>query len=210
MFTWLTFVISCVALGISAVTLWLTFLKKGRLVMTQPSTVFFGPDDPNFSGSSKVYLRTLLYSTAKRGFVLESLHLSVQRNETKQTFNIWVYGERNDLVRGSGLFVPQEGVTLNHHFLLPKDGSGFTFLAGAYTLTVHAKSVGQHVPVELMTIHLSISESTAKELSTPNTGLHFDWSPDKQVYTSHVDNRTSKEAELKKLFELFMQKQTAS
>lgn len=202
MVPWLSFAISCLALGVSGVTLWLTFLHKGQLKMTQPTTVFLGPDDRTFGGDSKVYLRTLLYSTAKRGYVLESLHLSVQRNETKQNFNVWVYGERSDLARGSGLFVPQDGITLNHHFLLPKDGSNFEFLSGAYTLTVYAKGVGQQSPTELKTIQLSISEPIAKELSEPNTGVFFDWSPDKQVYHAHVDKRSSKEAEFKRLFDL--------
>lgn len=208
MVSWLSLAISFLALAVSGVTLWLTFLHKAHLKMTQPTTVFFGPDDHTFSGDSKVYLRTLLYSTAKRGYVLESLHLSVQRNETKQNFNVWVYGERGDLARGSGLFVPQDGITLNHHFLLPKDGSNFAFLSGTYTLTVYAKGVGQQAPTELMTIPLSISEPVAKELSEPNTGVFFDWSPDKQVYHAHVEKRSNKEAEFKRLFDLF-EKQAA-
>src|SRR5438105_3003152 len=80
MSNWLTLAISCFALGVSGLTAWLTFFRKGRLAMTQPTTVFFGPDGRNFDGDSKVYLRTLLYCTAKRGYVLESLHLSLQRN----------------------------------------------------------------------------------------------------------------------------------
>lgn len=45
--------------------------------MTQPTVVFFGPDGSRFdSDKNKIYLRTLLYSTAKRGQVLESLHVS--------------------------------------------------------------------------------------------------------------------------------------
>jgi hypothetical protein len=113
--TWLSLAVSCLALVVSAVTAWLTFFRKGRLVMTQPTTVFFGPDGPMFErGKNKVYLRTLLYSTAKRGHVLESLYLSLHRNEAKQNFNIWVYGEKGDLKRGSGLFVPPEGVTFDH------------------------------------------------------------------------------------------------
>lgn len=40
--------------------------RKGRLVMTQPTVVFFGPDGSRFeSGKNKIYLRTMLYSTAK-------------------------------------------------------------------------------------------------------------------------------------------------
>jgi hypothetical protein len=123
--------ISCLALLVSGITAWLTFFRKGELVMTQPTVVFFGPDGSRFdSNKNKVYLRTLLYSTAKRGPVLESLHVSLQRNESKQNFNIWVYGEKGNLTRGSGLFVAQDGVTFDHHFLLPDDGADFQFLSG--------------------------------------------------------------------------------
>jgi hypothetical protein len=209
MSTWLPFAISCLALGVSGVTAWLTFFRKGRLAMTQPTTVFFGPDGRSFDGESKVYLRTLLYCTAKRGFVLESLHLSLQRNETKQNFNIWVCGEKGDLDRGSGLFVPQEGVTLAHHFLLPDDGAEFSFLAGSYTLSVYAKGVGRRMPTELTTIRLSISESIARELAEPHKGLFFDWSPDQQAYHPHVRSRAGKEADLKKFLELVEQEHAA-
>src|SRR5882762_6140076 len=107
-------------------TAWLTFFRKGKLMMTQPTVVFFGPDGSRFdSDKNKIYLRTLLYSTAKRGQVLESLHVSLQRNESKQNFSIWVYGEKGNLKRSSGLFVAQEGVTFDHHFLLSNDGANF-------------------------------------------------------------------------------------
>lgn len=205
MSTWLTFAISCLALAVSGITAWLTFFRTGRLAMTQPTAVFFGPDGRSFDGGSKVYLRTLLYCTAKRGYVLESLHLSLQRNETRQNFNVWVCGDKDDLDRGSGLFVPQEGVTLAHHFLLPEDGANFSFLAGSYTLTVYAKGVGQRTSTALMVIRLSIGESVAKELSKPHAGLFFDWSPDQQTYHPHVRTRAGKEPDLKKLLEFIEQ-----
>jgi hypothetical protein len=60
----LSFGISCLALLISGITAWLTFFRKGKLVMTQPTVVFFGPDGSRFdSDKNKIYLRTLLYST---------------------------------------------------------------------------------------------------------------------------------------------------
>src|SRR6266550_4703407 len=91
----LSFGISCLALFVSGITAWLTFFRKGELVMTKPTVVFFGTDGSRFdSDKNKRYLRTLLYSTAKRGQVLESLHVSLHRNETKQNFNIWVYGDK--------------------------------------------------------------------------------------------------------------------
>ncbi len=207
MSNWLTFTISCLALGVSGVTAWLTFFRKGRLLMTQPTTVFFGPDGKSFElGKNKVYLRTLLYCTAKKGYVLESLYLSLQRNESKQNFNIWVYGDKGDLKRGSGLFIPQEGVTFDHHFLLPEDGVNFSFLAGAYTLKVFAKGVGEHTSSELSLIRLSVTESQAKALTEPQAGIFFDWGPDQLAYHPHVQRRPEPEADMKSLLQLFAEK----
>ncbi|HWX02435.1 hypothetical protein [Collimonas sp.] len=163
--------------------------------MTQPTIVFFGPDDRE---KSKVYLRTLLYSTAKRGRVLESLYVALQRNESKQNFNIWVYGEKGDLKRGSGLFIPQDGIAFNHHFLLPADGANFVFLAGAYKLVVFAQLVGEHTSSELMSINLSISESQATQLARPGAGIYFDWGPDQRSYHPHIDTHPDSDKDFKK------------
>lgn len=203
---WFSFAISCLALVISGATAWLTFFHKGKLLMTQPTVVFFGPDGLGFEGEkNKVYLRTLLYSTAKRGHVLESLHISLHRNESKQNFNIWVYGEKGNLKRGSGLFIPQEGVTFDHHFLLPADGANFAFLAGTYKLVVFAKFVGEQSSNGLMTIKVSISESQAARLTEPRTGIYFDWGPDQQSYHPHIDTRPESKSNLKQLVELIGQ-----
>ncbi len=200
---WFSFGISCLALSVSGITAWLTFFRKGKLLMTQPNVVFFGPDGSRFnSDKNKIYLRTLLYSTAKRGHVVESLHVSLQRNESKQNFNIWVYGEKANLRRGSGLFVAQEGVTFDHHFLLPEDGANFSFLSGTYRLVVFAKLVGKGTPKELMTIALTISESQASQLTEPNTGIYFDWGPDQQAYHSHIDKKPELEISTEDLLEL--------
>src|SRR5665213_320844 len=131
-----TIIISCLALAVSTVTLWLTYLKRGTIKMTPPTTIFFG-NDKGDNKSPKVYLRTLLYSTSKRGRIIQSLYVKLKRGESVQNFNVWVYGAKNDLSRGSGLFVGPEGVTYNHHFLLPKDGTDFNFLPGKYILEVH-------------------------------------------------------------------------
>ena len=200
---WLSFGVSCLALSVSGITAWLTFFSKGTLVMTQPTVVFFGPDGSRFnSDKNKIYLRTLLYSTAKRGHVLESLHVSLQLNESRQNFNIWVYGEKANLRRGSGLFVAQDGVTFDHHFLLPEDGANFRFLSGTYRLVVFTKLVGEGTPKEIMTIALTISESQASQLTEPNTGIYFDWGPDQQAYHSHIDKKPELEISTEELLEL--------
>ncbi|CAG8998644.1 MAG: hypothetical protein CENE_00599 [Candidatus Celerinatantimonas neptuna] len=203
----LSLVFSCLALLVSGVTAWLTFFRKGKLLMSQPTVIFFGPDGSRFDrGKNKVYLRTLLYSSSKRGQVVESIHVSVQRHESKQNFNIWVYGEKGELKRGSGLYVPQEGITFDHHFLLPEDGANFTFLAGPYKLTVFAKLVGNSTPVILSEINLAVSETQAEKLSLPNNGLYFDWGPDQQAYQAHINEKSEKGADLESLLEIIANK----
>lgn len=204
---WFSFIISCLALSISGVTAWLTFFRKGQLLMTQPTVIFFGPDGSKFeSKKNKIYLRTLLYSTAKRGQVLESLHIALHRNESKQNFNIWVYGEKGNLKRGSGLFVPQEGVIFDHHFLLPEDGANFNFNSGVYKLTVIAKLVGQSTKHELASIDLSISETQALELAKPSAGIYFDWGPDQQSYHSHIETKPEVEPDFEQLLAVMANK----
>jgi len=140
----LSITISALALCVSSATAWLTLFRRGTVKMTQPTVIYFGPDAPRAGNASplpKVYLRTLLFATSKRGRVIESIHATLARNETRQTFNIWVYGEER-LVRGSGLFVGEAGVEANHHFLTPKDAVSFRFVEGHYKLEVFARLLG--------------------------------------------------------------------
>lgn len=190
-------VISLFALSISGVTAWLTLFKHGKLLMTQPTSIFFGPDGGFFEGTkNKVYLRTLLYSSSRKGQVLESMHVTLERGETKQNFSIWVYGQKNDLIRGSGLFVTNEGVSLNHHFLLPPDGSDFKFLAGDYRLKVIAKLVNSPTLIQLFSIPLVVSQYQAEELKQKHSGLYFDWGPDQGNYYSHINVKPDSEFKL--------------
>lgn len=105
---WISIGISLFALVVSVATAWVTWFRKGELRMTQPTVIFFGPDGSSRPGQRrhlKVFLRTLLYSTSRRGQTVESLHVNLQRGESRQNFSIWVYGDER-LARGSGLFVP--------------------------------------------------------------------------------------------------------
>lgn len=102
--------ISILAIIISATTAWLTLFRRGTVKMTQPTVIFFGSDG---SGERlpKVFFRTLLYSTAKRGHIVESMWVKLRRGESSQIFNIWVYGDAS-LARGSGLYVNENGFGL--------------------------------------------------------------------------------------------------
>ncbi len=79
------------------------------------SCIFFGPDGGFFESTrNEVYLRTLLYSRSRKGQVIDSMHVTHERSETKQYFSIWVHGgQKGDLYRGRGLFVTHEGVIQN-------------------------------------------------------------------------------------------------
>ncbi|MCX5644083.1 MAG: hypothetical protein NTZ17_05280 [Phycisphaerae bacterium] len=188
---WVAIGISGFALVVSSVTAWLTLLQTGDLRMTQPTVVFFGPDGGRRDDEKprlKVFLRTLLYSTSRRGQTIESMHVNLQRAESRQNFSIWVYGD-DRLARRSGLHVGADGVACNHHFLLPEDGADFRLLPGQYTVRVFAKRVADRGPRQLALVALSISESQAKELEQDDAGIYFDWGPDQEAYHAHVEIR---------------------
>jgi hypothetical protein len=183
--------ISVLALAVSSVTAWLTLFRRGTVKMTQPTVIFLGPDTPRAREDTplpKVFLRTLLFSTSKRGRVIESMHVALSRNETHQNFNIWVYGDEK-LVRGSGLFVGETGLAANHHFLTPRDGSGFRFTEGRYRLEVFAHLLGDKEKIRLFSQTLEISAETGTALAPPSAGLYFDWGPDSSRYLPHVEKR---------------------
>ena len=73
MSNWIAIIVSALALTVSALTAWFTLLHRGDLRMTKPTVVFFGPDGGHHDKPHlKVFLRTLLYSTSRRGQTVES------------------------------------------------------------------------------------------------------------------------------------------
>ena len=143
----ISIIISTLALIVSGLTAWKALYQPGKIKMTQPTIIFFGPDGS--SGPPKIFLRSILFSTANKGHIIENMYVQLTRGESAQNFNIWVYGEKEALARGSGLFVGKEGIACNHHFLLPKDGNSFKFLPGEYTLKLFVTLLGKKFPVLL-------------------------------------------------------------
>jgi len=181
-------IISVFALIVSATTAWLTLLRRGVLRMTHPTVIFFGPDGPPSQGAEvKIFLRTLLYSTAKRAHILESMYVTLRRGESVQTFNIWVYGDHSPLLRGSGLRVSEDGFATNHHFILPKDGTHFSFVPGEYTVEVYATLVNAKTLL-MSTTRLQLTQEHATAISK-GSGVYFDWGPDSKTYHAHIDSR---------------------
>lgn len=167
--------------------------------MTKPTIIFLGPDQ---SVESKIFIRTLLYSTSDRDQYIENMYVRLSYKEATQDFNVWVYGEPTTLARGSGLFVSKQGLATNHHFLLPKDGSKFILEWGDYRLGVYAELVNKK-PRKIYTQDLTITKSQAKALLEKDAGIYFDWAPNTQTYYSHIDRQGQKSSRLAQMMEQF-------
>jgi hypothetical protein len=195
----ISIIISLTALTISALTFWLTRLKKGVVKMTRPTIIFFGPDGGG-ERHNKIFIRTLLYSTSDRGQYIQNMFIRLQRGETVQNFNVWVYDDKG-LVRGSGLFISKNGIACNHHFLLPKDGDNYSFLPGDYTRQVFIEPVNGS-PRMLFEQKLNLTKEQSDEMKTRTAGTYFDWAPNSQTYFSHVDLRPKEDKEISDLIKV--------
>jgi hypothetical protein len=185
----LAITISALALSVSAITAWLTLFRRGTVKMTRPSVIYFGPDGgPKLDREQKVYLRTLLFSTSRRGRIIEAMYVSLQRNESRQNFSIWVYGDER-LVRGSGLYVGESGVAVSHHFMAPKDIRPFGFSEGTYHIEVFVKLLGDSETLQLFSEQLVVDGTAANAIANEDCGLYFDWGPDAGRYIPHIDKK---------------------
>jgi len=179
--------VAALSVGISGGTAWLTLGRRGRLCCAQPPTVYFGPDGAR-ERHPKVFIRLLLYCSASRGQIIEGMFVRLRRGDSSQTFSVWVVGSKGDLHRGAGIPIRQEGTALDHHFLLPRDGTTFQFLAGRYELELFAVVVGRDKPHRLKLVELAVTDAQAERLrDSKSAGLYFDWSPETGRYHGHID-----------------------
>ena len=132
--------------------------------MTKPTIVFFGYDMVP-RARPKVFLRTLLYSTANRGHVVEGMFAKVRHGDGEQAFSFWGCGETEKLTPGSGLYVSKTGFSANHHFVLPVHETDYRFEPGDYSIDVFANVVGRRVAVHLSTIRLTLTPGLAAALA---------------------------------------------
>ncbi len=167
--------------------------------MTRPTVIFFGPDGGG-EKHNKVFIRTLLYSTSDRGQYIQNMFIRLQRGESVQNFNVWVYDDKG-LVRGSGLFISKSGIACNHHFLLPKDGNSYSFLQGDYLLQVFIEPVDEN-PKMIFEQKLNVTKEQSDEMKSRTAGTYFDWAPNSQTYFSHVDIRPKEDKEISDLIKV--------
>lgn len=170
--------LSLVSLVVSVTVAWLTLFRRGSLYMTQPVQIAFLYEEGSRS-KPKIILRTLLYATGKRGYVIEGLYLRVKQPDSTQTYGLWGYGEREELTVAGGLRITEEGVAYNHQFLKVADGSWFP--EGSYEIAVYARLVNQESPKLLRKINVALADDEATRLHMQG-GVLFTWDPDTKTY----------------------------
>jgi len=181
----LSIALASLSLLISGVTAWLTLLQKGTIKMTQPMLVAFAFEN----SAPKVFFRTLLYSTSRRGQRIESMYVKVRGPGTQHNFTTWGYTEDGSLELGSGLYVGHEGVSSYHHFLLPHDTT-FEFLPGDYVLEMYASLVNKNRPIPLSKIELRLTNDQSQAIRGDRAvAVFYEWRPDSRSFSSRVDSR---------------------
>ena len=188
--TYISPIVAVLALGVSLFTLWFTVLRRGTVRSTHPSFVAFRYDFVEKKvPQAKIFLRALLFSTGKRGHVVETLFLRVREDNRNAEFSFWGYGDKA-LVRGSGLFVPETGVATNHHFNPVDAETLFRFSEGSYVLELVAKLVGLECLVSLWTITLEMPAAPFGSSIARETAVFFSWSPEQRRYIASVEKRS--------------------
>lgn len=183
-------IVSVIALAVSLFTLWFTILRRGTVRSTHPAFIAVRYDFVNKTvPQAKIFLQALLFSTGKRGRVVESLFLRVREGERQAEFSFWGMGDK-DLVRGSGLFVPETGIATNHHFNPLDADELFLFKPGTYSIELVAKLLGRRKLMSLWQILLQIPAGAFGDDITPDTAVFFNWSAEQGRYIASVESRS--------------------
>jgi hypothetical protein len=175
-----------VAIGsfvISIVTLYLTYIQKGKLRLTRPTAIFFVRDGAD--GKFKIVVTALLYSTAKRGQVVESMFIKIIKNDIVTTFGEWIYWEGNRVHLGR-VKIGEEGRTLFDHFLLSEKTEEFSFSVGEYSLEMYAQKIGTKKPIKIFQTKFTLDNNTAESTTMKGPGFALLWNSDAQSYTIQI------------------------
>src|SRR5258708_22962383 len=85
----LTIAIASISLAVSIFTAWFAFGRKGHVRMTRPNIIGFAFDGP----TPKIFLRFLLYSSAQRGNIVESIYVVLTQSGEKKIYSFWGYSD---------------------------------------------------------------------------------------------------------------------
>ena len=142
------------------------------------------------SGRPKIFLRTLMFTTATKGRVIENMFLRVHQPFGEFTFNFWGHTEAGKLTLGSGLFVGQTGIACDHHFNPNIVVDDFIFGDGEYRIEIFATTVGSTSPTKLMEVSFTVDGQQAAELiQILDTELYLFWNGDTKTYDGRTERR---------------------
>jgi hypothetical protein len=182
-------VIAGLSLVVSVFAFWQTSLHKGKVKMTKPTIVALAFD--GIKGPPKVFLRMLLYNTSKQGAIIETMFLEIESNGVRQVFEVWGYGlgefyenGREKLVKGSGMYVSEQGVAYNHHFVAARNRE-YIFSSGVHTIKVYAIIKGKKT--KLSEIEVEVTEELAATLAKQTLNVLFDWSYESKSYIAQLE-----------------------
>lgn len=181
--------VSFAALLVSLFTLWFTVIRRGQVRSTHPSFIAVRYDfvEGRSVPRAKIFTRLLLYSTGKRGHVIENLFLRVSEGDRRAEFSFWGYGETDHLVIGGGLSIPESGVSTNHHFNTVNNDELLLFSGGDYTLDLLAKLAGRKRQSLLWTVTVTIPEGIfSKNRIAKESEVSFHWSPEQNKFLTSV------------------------
>jgi len=186
--------LSILALTLSAATAWLTIFHRGTVKMARPHFFALIPEDGPFGSWLKLFMRTLLFSTGKRGRVVEIVQLTLRHEGKTFPFNYWMYGDSDKLSIGSGIFVGQDGIALNHHFVPTSPLSVNDLPAGSYQIEVRALLLGSKSVTIIQRLQFALGNEEANALRTSkDKAVFFVWDQETGTYKSRIDNRRSRE-----------------
>ncbi len=175
-------VISLLSFALSATTYWLLYLHKGKILMTQPTLIVIYNDLK--SDGRKIFLRTLLISTAKSGNILENLFIRVKNDRSTQDFSFWGYKDK-EMSHGSGLYIPENGCVYDHHFSLwPKDTT-YRFMQGKYEIEMFASIIGHKNKILLKRIKLEMTSSQCDSIEKGGK-VYFYWDNNQRQYVPEL------------------------
>jgi hypothetical protein len=175
----------------SAVAFWFSVLRRGRVEATQPMILAFVKEPGTFGNLRlKVFLRTLLVSTGKRGNVIESLYLRIKQGNQDWELSFWGYGEK-DLVRGAGLFVPESGFATYHHFSPIGPLELLRLSSGPCSVRLMAKVLNQGPEKCLWKVDLLLPQTKSEDFGSIDEAVYFDWAHGERQYTVTVEKRKS-------------------
>jgi len=138
----------------------------------------------------KVFLRTLLFTTASKGRVVENMYMRLNAPVGTYLFDFWGHtDDAGKLTFGSGLFVGQQGVAFNHHFDPPRNPELFLFQDGEYRMEMYATTIGRKTPWKLLDVAFMLDSEQAAELyQIYSRELFLLWNSETRTYDVRAES----------------------